>query len=169
MRKWRSCLPIVLAMPAAFAQASPYAPMAYLTGHCWQGRLQGGSDTDTHCFSWVFDGQFVRDRHTVHGQDHPDHFGETLYYWDPGARRLQYLYVESDGGFSRGDVQASGDALVFPETRFQQGGQIQAYRSRWSRSGDDAYDVVTEFRKKDAWVPGWTVHMQMQSEAAKSP
>lgn len=169
MRKWLSCLPIALAMPAVLAQSSPYAPMAYLAGHCWQGALKGGSDVDTHCFSWIYDGKFVRDRHTVHGDGHPDHLGETIYYWDAAARRLQYLYVESDGGFSRGDVKVSGEALVFPETRFQDNGQIQAYRSRWSRSGDQSYDVVTEFKKKDGWAPGWSVHMQRQSDLPSSP
>lgn len=168
MRKWLSGLTVALLSPPVLAQTSPYAPMAYLTGHCWAGTLKGSSDVDTHCFSWVYDGKFVRDRHTVHGQGHPDHMGESLYYWDETARRLQYLYIESDGGYSKGEVQVSGEALVFPETRFQQGGQLQAYRSRWSRSGEDAYDVVTEFRKKEGWVPGWTVHMQKRVDAPEA-
>ncbi|HEY2465240.1 MAG TPA: hypothetical protein VGI32_14375 [Steroidobacteraceae bacterium] len=34
------------------------------------------------------------------------------------------------------------------------------YRSRWQRSGTTAYDVVTEFKSKDTWVPGFKVHME---------
>jgi len=35
-------------------------------------------------------------------------------------------------------------------------------RSRWQRSGDDAYDVVTEFHVKDRRVPGFSLHMQRE-------
>jgi len=34
------------------------------------------------------------------------------------------------------------------------------YRSRWQRSGEVAYDVVTEFKSKDGWMPGFKVHME---------
>ena len=30
----------------------------------------------------------------------------------------------------------------------------------WQPAGRDAYDVVTEFRVKDRWVPGFKVHME---------
>jgi hypothetical protein len=48
------------------------------------------------------------------------------------------------------------------------------FRSRWSHSGADAYDVVTEFKKGDAWTTAWTVHMlklpeQKAAAAAKKP
>jgi len=38
------------------------------------------------------------------------------------------------------------------------------FRSRWSHSGADAYDVVTEFKKDDAWTTAWTVHMRKVQE-----
>jgi hypothetical protein len=37
------------------------------------------------------------------------------------------------------------------------------YRSRWVRSGPDAYDVMTEFKMQDRWVPGFKIHMQRQA------
>jgi hypothetical protein len=36
----------------------------------------------------------------------------------------------------------------------------QVYRSRWQRSGADAYDVITEFQVKGTWTPGFTLHMR---------
>jgi hypothetical protein len=42
----------------------------------------------------------------------------------------------------------------------------QTYRSRWQRSGEDAYDVLTEFLLKGSWTPGFTVRMQQLKAAA---
>ena len=158
-----------LSMQCAAADApSPYAPLAFLAGYCWQGELPGGKkDIDTHCFSWIYGDKFVRDVHTVRGEGHKDYVGESIYYWDSVAKKLQYLYVENAGGSSKGDVEASDTALVFPPSTYQEGGQTQTYRSRWTHSRADAYDVVTEFRKADAWAPGWTVHM-VRLEAPKA-
>ena len=140
---------------------SAYRPLAFLVGHCWRGTFPDGKVTDEHCFSWVYGGKFVRDQHVVHrGAGQADDLGESIYLWDSAARQLQYLYIESAGGFSRGAVSAEGDALVFPPTRYLKHGAEQTYRSRWQRSGDKAYEVVTEFLVKGSWTPGFTVHMQ---------
>ena len=146
---------------AAADTPSPYAPLAFLAGHCWQGELPGGKkDVDTHCFRWVYGGdKFVRDVHTVRGEGHKDYVGESIYYWDGVAKKLQYLYFENSGGSSAGTVEVTENALVFPPTTYQENGKTQTYRSRWTRSGSDAYDVVTEFKKEDGWKTVWTVHM----------
>ena len=161
---WTSGLVMLLTLSAApatpDAPASPYQPLGFLIGHCWQGTLPDGRTTDEHCFSWIYDGKFVRDEHVVrHGGQQPDAFGESIYLWNAGLRQLQYLYIESAGGYSRGTVSAEGAALVFPPASFREGGQEQIYRNRWQRRATDAYDVVTEFRVKDQWTPGLTVHM----------
>jgi hypothetical protein len=151
----------VHAVAFAAEPASPYQPLAFLVGHCWRGTFPDGKVTDEHCFSWVYGGKFVRDQHVVHrGAGQADDLGESIYLWDSAARQLQYLYIESAGGFSRGAVSAEGDALVFPPTHYLENGAEQTYRSRWQRSGDKAYEVVTEFPVKGLWTPGFTVHMQ---------
>jgi hypothetical protein len=149
------------AMAFAADPESPYRPLAFLVGHCWRGTFPDGKVTDEHCFSWVYGGKFVRDQHVVHrGAGQADDLGESIYLWDSAARQLQYLYIESAGGFSRGAVSAEGDALVFPPTHYLEKGAEQTYRSRWQRSGDKAYEVVTEFLVKGRWTPGFSVHMQ---------
>jgi hypothetical protein len=146
--------------------AAPYAPLAFLVGHCWKGTFPDGKATDEHCFSWVYSGKFVRDQHVVHrGAGQADDLGESIYLWDSGAKQLQYLYIESAGGFSRGTVSAEGDALVFPPTHYRENGAEQTYRSRWQRSGDNAYEVVTEFLVKGRWTAGFSVHMQQVKAA----
>jgi hypothetical protein len=154
---------LLLSSMAAAAPQSAYQPLAFLAGHCWKGEFPGGKATDEHCFSWVYGGQFLRDQHTVRRDGQPDALGETIYFWDAGTQRLRYLYVESGGGHSLGGVTQDGDNLVFPETALVESGQQQVYRSRWLRSGDEAYDVVTDFKMQDRWAPGFKIHMQRQA------
>jgi hypothetical protein len=63
-------------------------------------------------------------------------------------------------------VSIDNEALVFPDTSLVENGKTIVYRSRWLRSGATAYDVVTEFKSKDGWAPGFKIHMG-QSGAAK--
>jgi hypothetical protein len=163
---------IVLALLLAASLASSvlgaesggvYQPLAFLAGHCWKGTFPDGKQTDEHCFSWIYGGKFLRDQHKVHGNAHPDFLGETIYFWNSAARQVEYLYIEDQGGFSRGPVATDGDTLVFPQTTFTEDGKTQTYRSRWERNGADAYDVVTEFKSDNGWVPGFKVHMQRAS------
>ena len=156
---------VVLTAAAAAAEspATPYQPLAFLIGHCWIGTFPDGKVTDEHCFSWIYGGKFVRDEHIVRrGPGQPDGFGESIYLWDATSGQLQYLYIESDGGYSRGTVSAGAEALVFPPASYQERGQAQTYRGRWQRAGSDAYDVVTEFRVGEQWVPRFAVHMKQE-------
>jgi len=158
-----------MASPAVPDNAtSPYQPLAFLIGQCWKGTFPDSQVTDEHCFSWVYGDKFVRDQHVVHRADGtPDDQGESIYLWDTAAGQLQYLYIESGGGFSRGTVAADRDALVFPPTHYREGAVEQVYRSRWRRSGADAYDVITEFQVKGTWTPGFTLHMRRVGREAR--
>ena len=170
----RALISLCLILPAAAfadaaptAPADPFKPMAFLAGHCWKGDFPNQPQTDEHCFEWVYDGHFLRDRHVVHGDGHPDYLGETLYYWDTVSRQIQYLYIENQGGYSKGGVEATADGLMFPPTTYSDNGQQQTYRSHWQRSGDDAYESINELKTKDGWSVAWKVKMQKQPEAQK--
>ena len=164
----RNLLYGLLLIPAvALALPDPgYQPLEFLAGHCWKGAFPGGKQTDEHCFTWVYGGKFLRDRHTVRAEGKPDSLGESIYFWDSAAKRLEYLYIESDGGFSRGPVSVDKDSLVFPDTTFVEKGKTMVYRSRWLRSGANAYEVLTEFQSQGAWVPGFKLHMERSGEAS---
>jgi hypothetical protein len=158
MRKLLCLLLIAPALALARPEAA-YQPLAFLADHCWKGTFPGGR-SDEHCFTWIYDGKFLRDLHTVRAEGKPDALGESIYYYDSGAKRLEYLYIESEGGFSRGPVSIDNGALVFPDTRFVEKGKTMVYRSRWQPSGASAYDVVTEFKSKQGWTPGFQIHME---------
>jgi hypothetical protein len=158
----RKILALVALMPCLVGAAprAEYQPLAFLAEHCWKGEFPGGTKTtDEHCFNWIYDGKFLRDRHTVRAPGKPDAQGESIYFWDSSADRLEYLYIESDGGLSRGPVSTDAGSLIFPDTNFVQDGKTQVYRSRWQLSGANAYEVLTEFKSKDGWVLGFKVHM----------
>jgi hypothetical protein len=143
---------------AAASPTANYEPLKFLANHCWKGTFPDGQ-TDEHCFTWIYDGKFLRDRHTVHDAGRPDYQGETTYFWNPTIKQIEYLYIESQGGFSRGTVTTDNNTLVFPATSDIEDGKTQTYRSRWQRVGSSAYEVVTEFQSGDSWVPGFKVHM----------
>ena len=140
-----------VAAPAVSAPIEPLQPMAFLAGHCWKGDFAEGKQSDEHCFTWLYDGKALRDTHTVRTPGKPDYVGETTYYWDSAARRVEYVYIENLGGVSRGSMQSTPDALVFPATQYVADGQAMTYRVRWTPVGSDAYEAWSEARSGDGW------------------
>jgi hypothetical protein len=170
MRKLLTALLLLPVFSPAPAQTQGmYQPLEFLAGHCWKGSFPGRKRSDEHCFSWIYGGRFLRDVHTLRGEGRPDAHGESIYLWNSSAKQIEYLYIESEGGFSRGPVATDKEALVFPDTSFVENGKTQIYRSRWQRSGTKAYDVITEFQDKDGWVPGFKVHMEQVAAKPGSP
>jgi hypothetical protein len=149
----RFALLLLLCFPA-FAPAAPVeglVPMAFLAGHCWKGTFPDGQQTDEHCFAWLYDGKALRDTHVVRAPGRPDYVGETTYYWDSVARRVEFVYIENLGGISRGTMEPAAGALVFPATQYIGGGSAMTYRVRWTRQGDDAYEAWSEAQAPDGW------------------
>lgn len=77
------------------------------------GDFSDGKRTDEHCFSWIYGGKFLRDQHTVRNPGQPDYLGETIYFWNSSQHRIEYLYIENDGGFSMGAMSTDKDELIF--------------------------------------------------------
>jgi hypothetical protein len=145
---------IALSCLAGAARAEPVEllkPLAFLAGHCWKGTFPDGQQTDEHCFAWLYDGKALRDTHVARGPGRPDYVGETTYYWDSVARRVEFVYIENAGGISRGTMEPAVGGLVFPPTQYIGGGTAMTYRVRWTRQGDDAYEAWSEAQVPDGW------------------
>ena len=136
---------------SAEEDSNPLQPLAFLAGHCFKGELAKAKDVDEHCFQWLYGGKALRDTHVVRGAGHADYAGESTYYWDSLARRIEYLYIENQGGLMRGTVEPSAGALVFPETSFIEDGKALKIRARWTLLADGSYEAVSEVQDKDAW------------------
>jgi hypothetical protein len=148
---------------AAAAAIEPLQPMAFLAGHCWKGDFPGGKQTDEHCFAWLYDGKALRDTHTVRTPGRPDYIGETTYYWDSAAKRVEFVYIENLGGISRGNMQSMPEALIFPPTQYVADGQAMTYRVRWTRLSDTSYEAWSEMQGKDGWTTKFKLTMKRSS------
>ncbi len=152
----RPLVALALSLLAGLASAAEPSellkPMAFLAGHCWKGNLADGKKTDEHCFAWMYGGQLLRDTHTIRAADAAVFTGETTYYVDSAAKRVQFLYVESTGGFSTGSVESAPEALLFPDGRYTADGETLAYRARWTRQGEQAYEAWSEAQSPKGWA-----------------
>jgi hypothetical protein len=164
--------PISLATPIALALAlacgcavavdsssDPLRPMAFLAGHCFKGAAANGRDVDEHCFRWLYGGKALRDTHVVRGAGHADYTGESTYYWNSVARRIEYLYIENEGGVMRGAVEPADGALVFPATEFIEDGAAFTLRARWTILADGSYEALSERQDKDSWKTMFRIKM----------
>jgi len=163
----RALFPLAFAFFAAGVAADPAAappaalkPFAFLAGHCWRGELAQGRGHDEHCFAWILDGHALRDTHVVKAPGRADAQGESIYYLNSASGQVEYLYVESAGGFSRGRVEAQADALAFPETQYIEDGETLVYRARWTLQGPRAYEAFSEARTPEGWRTMFRVRMQ---------
>ncbi len=160
----RPLVALALSLLAGIASAAGppelLKPMAFLAGHCWKGKLADGKQTDEHCFAWMIGGQVLRDTHTVRAGDAAVFTGETTYYVDSAARHVQFLYVESTGGFSTGSVEGAPDALLFHDGRYTSDGETLTYRARWTRQGEQAYEALSEAQTPKGWVTMFKVVMR---------
>ena len=116
-----------------------FQPMAFLVGHCWEGKL-GTGETDTHCFDTIYDGQHVRDRHEVTGGG--QYRGETIYSRE--GQVVSFTYWNSLGGVSRGTLTKRGERLDFGVERHRtKDGREFGISTYWQRQGPGSYQAVT--------------------------
>ena len=151
---------LVLTMALA-STVSPLAaelqPLAFLVGSCWRATFPNSANTDTHCYTAMLGGRYVRDVHVVAGAPAP-YAGEAIYRWDPQARRIRYDYYASDGGFSSGFAEATPTGVNFPEETYIGGdGQTMVMRTVQT-GGAEGYARTTSARQPDgSWREMFTM------------
>jgi hypothetical protein len=126
--------------------------MSFLAEHCWKGTFADGKKTDEHCFKWIHDGHALRDTHVVHTWGALDFDGDTTSYVDSTGQHVEFLYIESSGGVSRGSVESTPGALVFPDEHYALQGETLVYRARWPRQGNGAYEAWSEAQTPNGWA-----------------
>jgi len=143
--------------PAAPALAAELRPLAFMVGQCWSATFPNSTRTDTHCYTPMLGGRFIRDIHVVEGGPTP-YSGESIYRWDPRARRLRYDYYASDGGYSAGFADPNATGIEFPEEAYVGAdGQTMMLRTVQTGSGE-AYARTTFARQPGgSWREMWTM------------
>ena len=156
-------LALILAMqaagatpPAAPTLSAPLQPLAFLVGSCWRATFPNSASTDTHCYTAMLGGRYIRDHHVVEGGPAP-YSGESIYRWDPQARRIRYDYYASDGGTSGGFADPTPAGIDFPEETYVGGdGQTMVLRTVQTGTGE-AYSRTTSARQGETWREMWTM------------
>jgi hypothetical protein len=134
---------------AADALGSALQPFAFLAGSCWRATLPGGQMTDTHCFTSMLGGRFLRDRHQIGGATYA---GETIYRWDAEAGRIRWHYYASDGMLMSGTAAGADDGVAFEVVEVSpRSASPVPMRIAWRRDGADAYIVTSEVRDGESW------------------
>jgi hypothetical protein len=157
---------IVVAPPSA-AQTAPssnFAPLEFAVGHCWIGTFPNGKQTDEHCFEWMYDRKFIRDRHVVRAAESPGpalYEGETIYAWDAKTKRIGFTYYNVAGDVMNGLVDAGPEGIVFPQT-YETAGRVRELKSTWTRSSADAYRVVVTEKSGETWKELWTMELKRE-------
>lgn len=152
---------------AAPSLAAELAPLGFLVGHCWRANFPNSASTDTHCYTAMLGGRYVRDLHVVEGGPAP-YSGETIYRWDPAARRIRYDYYASDGGHSAGFADPTGTGLDFPEENYVgPDGAAMTLRNRLVRDGE-GYSATSSAREGNAWREMWTMRFTRVGPAPAS-
>jgi hypothetical protein len=147
-------LPIALLAAVQPAPVDPaLQPLAFLAGSCWQGALPNDLGTDTHCFTAMLGGHFLRDRHRVMPSGYA---GETIYRWDAAARRIAFDYYSSPGTVMPGTASAGDGGPAFDFQVVEPAGRPMRMRAIWRQDGPDAYVVTTQVPENGAWriLPG---------------
>ena len=151
----------LLAVQAASSPAPTLAaelqPLAPLVGSCWRATFPNGTNTDTHCYTAMPGGRQIREVHVVAGGPAP-YAGESIYRWDPRARRIRYDYYASDGGYSGGFADPTPTGFNFPEETYVGGdGQTMVLRTVQT-GGGETYARTTSARRPDgSWREMWTL------------
>lgn len=163
---------LVLVNPSVTAQPpqvmNPLRAFEFLAGSCWEGRFPNRAATDEHCFEWLHEGKFLRDRHTVRGDPTP-YSGETTYVWDANAGHIAYWYIASNGSFSTGSAEASGDSILFPESYVSSSGAVMEILSTWTRTGRDSYHIRVTRKSDTGEEELWSMEMKRKSHPVRAP
>lgn len=147
---------------AAVAAKPQFNGLDQLVGQCWQATFSDGVKVDTHCFSEVYQGAFIKDQHVVCGGKEP-YYGETWYVYDTDKKTITYRYYNSLGGISDGSIQFKDNQLIFPDETYQQGEKRTTYRTTWSL-GEQQYQ--TKMSQQDTTVAGgWKPIWEMTFKA----
>lgn len=139
------------------AKGADFSPLEFLVGSCWVGTFPDGKMTDEHCYEWMYDRKFIRDRHVVRGGR--PYEGESLYGWDAANARIAFWYFNSAGQVTTGHFLSDGSAIVIPETLETPRGTVEM-RATWTRQGEDAYRIVQTRKEGGEWKVLWTMEMK---------
>lgn len=156
----------LLVLPAAASAALEphFAPLEFLTGHCWRASFPDGKQHDVQCYESLCGGKLVQSEHVVLGSE-PRYEGTTIFSWDAANKRIRFHYFTSTGAVSEGYFASGADGIAIPERHVGKDGKVTEMESSYRPDGQYAYRVVT--REKTA--KGWVERMNLRYVRSDAP
>ena len=146
------------AAPAAQSQEqsdNPLNQLAWMVGGKWEANVDQGPNGKPFHAEWQakwganhrtlnFTVWFLTDGKLV-----PEYNG--LYAWNPGKKKIIFVYADKEGNLTEGDAVMSGERLEQEFHIIGTDGTARPFRSTVVRNGADAYDWNVEHQKDGAW------------------
>lgn len=142
---------------APVSHSADFGALASLVGSCWRGTFPDGKQTDEHCFEWMLDRQFIRDRHVVRGGKL--YAGETIDMWDAAAKQLAFWYWNTEGQLMTGRGTPTADGIDFL-TRLPGPTGDTELKATWTPTGPDGFRIWNGQRANGGWKELWTMEMR---------
>ena len=142
---------------APAAHSTDFGSLANLVGNCWIGTFPDGQQTDEHCFEWMLDRKFIRDKHVVRGGK--PYAGETIYRWDAAAKQLSFDYWNSEGQLMTGRGEPTSHGIDFFTSMPSAKGDVEL-KASWTPTSPDGFRIWNGQRAGDGWRELWTMEMK---------
>jgi hypothetical protein len=150
----RRTLLVVLTLLAAgaFAQADPLAPLADWVGGRWVAEVDAGGRKlkIVRTYEWSFDKRLLVGRSFGERDGQPVQTRETVFFWNPEAKRIEFTDFIDNGGFGAGSVEPR-DGELYMDVTVHGNPKHPSWRA-WLRAGADTQVIRVEALREGKWV-----------------
>jgi hypothetical protein len=151
-----ACAPLTPAPPAAGTPVAvtPHpalAPLAHWAGQRYVGTFQAGGRTITlsRTYAWSFGGRVLVGRSFGERDGAPVQSRETVFYWNPESRRIEFIDFIDSGGYGLGWLEPR-DGQIYMDVKIVGNPGHPAWRA-WVRDDGDEQVIRVEALRDGAW------------------
>lgn len=165
LRLLACCLTLVTTIAGAQTApppANPLEALAHWVGGEWVGSFDAGNGkrfTLIRRYEWSFDRRLLVGRSFGESDGKRVQSRETLYFWNPETRRIEFTDHIDRGGFGSGFVELR-PGEVYMDAKIT-GSNHPAWRA-WMKDGADEQVLRVEALRDGQWVPFGTYPYKRQ-------
>lgn len=141
------------APPAAAPAPLPaLAPIAHWAGGRWVGTFEAGGRrfTLTRTYAWSFDGRMLIGKSFGERDGKPVQSRETVYYWNPETRRIEFMDFIDGGGYGLGWLEAR-DGQIYMDVKVVGNAAHPSWRA-WIKEEKDSQVIRVEALRDGKWA-----------------
>jgi hypothetical protein len=152
---WIALLPAALpshAQPASSAAENPLAPLASWVGGRWVGEFDAGNGRKfklIRTYEWSFDKRLLIGRSFGEAGGKTVQSRETIYYWNPDTKRIEFMDFIDKGGFGDAFIERR-DGRLYMEAKVVGNPSHPSWRA-WMDETADSQVIRVEALKDGQW------------------